>query len=308
VEWFPLHPGARLGHYEVLSAIGKGGMGEVWKARDEKLGREVALKALPADLARDPDRVARLVREATSLAAVSHPNVAAIHGLEELGGERFLVLELVEGETLADRLFRGALTVRQALEIALQIADALEAAHERGVVHRDLKPANIKVSRDGRVKVLDFGLAKSFGPGPASAAPLETELGAVMGTAPYMSPEQARGEAVGPQSDIWSFGVVLYEMLAGVSPFARATGAETVARVLEAQPDFALLRADAPSSAVRLVKRCLEKERKRRIKNAGDVRIDLEDALATEASDAAAAPAQGGGRRWKRRRRLVWIC
>jgi tRNA A-37 threonylcarbamoyl transferase component Bud32 len=286
-----VNPGTRLGHYEVLSAIGKGGMGEVWKARDEKLCRDVALKTLPPDLAGDRDRIARLAREATSLAAVCHPNVAAIYGLEEHGEQRFLVLELVEGATLADRLIRGPLSVQQALEIAQQIADALEAAHERGVVHRDLKPANIKITPDGRVKVLDFGLARSFTSGSAGSGTeltLKTELGAIMGTAPYMSPEQARGEEAGPQSDIWSFGVVLYEMLTRESPFARATAAETLARVLEAQPDFALLPSNLPRSAVHLARRCLEKERKRRIKHAGDVRLEVENALADLVSGAMA--------------------
>jgi Tol biopolymer transport system component/tRNA A-37 threonylcarbamoyl transferase component Bud32 len=295
-----IQPGAHLGHYEILSALGKGGMGEVWKARDAKLRREVAIKALPPDLARDPERVARLVREATSLAAVSHPNVAAIYGLEEHGDLRFIVLELVDGDTLAERMIRTPLSVRQALEIAQQIAEALEAAHERGVVHRDLKPANIKISRDGRVKVLDFGLAKTLEPEGAqnaTAVTVQTEVGVVMGTAPYMSPEQVRGEPVGPQSDIWALGVVLYEMLTRRSPFARPTATETLARVLEAQPDLALLPPDTPPVARRLVRRCLEKDCKRRSKHAGDVRIDLEEALAELASPAQPAARAGISRR-----------
>ena len=283
-----MHVGARLNHYEILSAIGKGGMGEVWKARDGILCREVAIKTLPPELARDSDRVARLVREATSLAAVSHPNVGAIYGLEQDGETRFLVLELVDGDTLADRLLRGPLSVQQALEIALQIAEALEAAHERGVVHRDLKPANIKLTPDDRVKVLDFGLAKYSV--PAGVATELTEIGTVMGTAPYMSPEQVRGDVVGPQCDIWAFGVVLYEMLTGASPFARATAAETAARVLEAQPDPALLPPGTPASVRNLLRRCLQKERKRRLKHAGDVRIEVEDALAELSAGAAPAP------------------
>ncbi len=276
-----MQPGARLGHYEIVSAVGKGGMGEVWRARDTKLRREVAIKALPPALSRDPDRVARLIREATSLAAVNHPNVAAIHGLEDHGDAKFLVLELVEGDTLAGRLMRGPLSVRQALEIAQQIAAALEAAHERGVVHRDLKPANVMITPDGRVKVLDFGLAKNIEPaGPGANVTMQTELGVVMGTAPYMSPEQCRAEEAGPHSDIWAFGVVLYEMLTRVSPFARPTATETLARVLEAQPDLTLLPPDLPRSAQHLVRRCLQKDRKRRVKNAGDARIEVEDALA----------------------------
>ena len=272
-------------------------MGEVWKAHDAKLRRDVAIKALPAELARDPDRVARLVREATSLAAVSHPNVAAIYGLEEHGDLRFLVLELVDGDTLADKLLRGPLSVRQALEIAQQIVAALEAAHERGVIHRDLKPANIKITPQGRVKVLDFGLAKNLepaGPEGATDATLMTELGAVMGTAPYMSPEQVRGEAAGPQADIWAFGAVLYEMLTGVSPFTRPTATETLARVLEAQPDLALLPPDTPRGAQHLVRRCLEKDRKRRVKHASDARIEVEDALAEPASGPPSPPVRVG--------------
>jgi eukaryotic-like serine/threonine-protein kinase len=293
-----MQAGARLGHYEILFLIGKGGMGEVWKAHDAKLRRDVALKTLPPELALNPDRLARLEREATSLAAVSHPNVAAIYGLEEHEGTRFLVLELVDGVTLADRLAGGRpLSVKQALEIAQQIAEALEAAHERGVVHRDLKPANIKLTSDGRVKVLDFGLAKSSnesGRETATSLPLMTEIGTVMGTAPYMSPEQARGEAAGPQTDIWAFGVMLYEMLTGVSPFERPTTAETVARVLEAQPDLALLPRDTSASARRLVQRCLQKDRKHRVKHAGDARLEIEDALAELAAGPASQPPRAG--------------
>lgn len=295
-----MQAGARLGHYEILFLIGKGGMGEVWRAHDAKLRRHVALKMLPPELASSADRLARLEREATSLAAVSHPNIAAIYGLEELDGTRFLVLELIEGDTLADLLLRGPLRVRQALEIAAQIAAALEAAHERGIVHRDLKPANVKLTPDGTVKVLDFGLAKSAARHAAETATsltLETEIGTVMGTAPYMSPEQARGEAAGPQSDIWAFGVVLYEMLTGISPFARPTAPETVARVLEGQPDLALLPGALPPSALRLVRRCLEKDRKRRVKNAGDARLEIEEALAELGAGPASAPRAGISRR-----------
>jgi Tol biopolymer transport system component len=257
-------------------------MGEVWKAHDAKLRREVAIKTLPPTFASDPERIARLEREAMSLAAVSHPNVASIHGLEEYAGTHYLVLELVEGDTLAERLANGPMPVRQALAIGLQIAEALEAAHERHVIHRDLKPGNVKLAAGERVKVLDFGLAKNLAP-IGSRAPsestLKTELGAIMGTPPYMSPEQARGEPVGPQTDIWSFGVMLYEMLTGSSPFARATTAETLARVLEMEPDFGRLPAPTPASARRLVRRCLAKDLRHRINHAGDVRIEVEEAL-----------------------------
>jgi serine/threonine protein kinase len=280
--------GERIGHYEILAPIGRGGMGEVFRARDTKLKREVAIKILPPELAREPDRVARLEREATLLAALNHPNIAAIHGLEEHAGGRFLVLELVEGDTLADRLRRGPLAVREAIEISLQLATALEAAHEKGVVHRDLKPANIMITPEGRVKVLDFGLARTLVPAVGDIAgqtAIRTELGVVMGTAPYMSPEQARGASAGRQTDIWSFGAVLYEMLTGASPFERDTGAETLARVLEAQPDYAVLPAAVPANVQRLIRRCLEKDVRRRFRDMGDVCIELEEGRASQLSD-----------------------
>jgi serine/threonine-protein kinase len=277
-----MQAGTRLGHYEILSAIGKGGMGEVWKARDTKLRRDVAIKTLPPEFAQDADRLARLEREARSLAAVNHPNIASIYGFEEHAGTRYLVLEFVEGETLAERLRQGPIRLEHALQIALSIAEALEAAHERGVIHRDLKPANIKVTPDERVKVLDFGLAKKLpqvGDAPVQTT-LHTEVGALLGTAPYMSPEQARGEAVGRQADIWAFGVVLYEMLTGASPFERPTTAETLARVLATDPNLAALPRDTPDGVRHLIRRCLEKDPKRRLQHSGDARIEIEDALA----------------------------
>ncbi len=292
-----MQPGSRLDHYEILSLLGRGGMGEVWRAQDTKLRREVAIKTLPPEFLRDADRLARLTREATSLAAVNHPNVAAIYGLEEYEDVRFLVLELVEGETVADRLMRGPIPTRQGLEIAAQIAAALEAAHERGVIHRDLKPANIKLMRDGRVKVLDFGLATSAthsGDDASVASTLRTQEGAIMGTAPYMSPEQVRGEPAGPQTDIWAFGVVLCEMLTGVSPFMRPTMPETIARVLETPVDLTKLPADLPLGARHLIRRCLEKDCARRFKHAGDVRIEAEDALADFSVEAKTARAHAG--------------
>jgi serine/threonine-protein kinase len=285
-----MQPGDQVAHYEILSAIGSGGMGEVWKARDTKLRREVAIKALPPELAQDSDRLARLEREATSLAAVNHPNIAAIHGLEEHAGTRFLVLELVEGSTLADRLRKGPMPLEQALKIALQIAEALEAAHERGVIHRDLKPANVMVTRDGRVKVLDFGLAKTLQSSAGDAIShltMRADAGGIMGTAPYLSPEQARGESAGRQTDIWSFGVVLYEMLTGDSPFEGGTTPATLGRVLEAQPNYALIPAQTPANVRRLLKRCLEKDQRRRVQHIGDVRIEIEDALAAPKGETA---------------------
>ena len=277
-------------------------MGEVWKARDTKLRRDVALKTLPPEFTSDADRLARLEREATLLASLSHPNIASIHGLEQEQGAHVLVLELLDGGTLADRLSRGPIPVEQSLKIALQIAEALEAAHERGVVHRDLKPANVAITPDGRVKVLDFGLAKGLGTS-AEKAPtvtaLRTEVGSVMGTPAYMSPEQARGEVTGRQADIWALGAMLYEMLTGQSPFARDTTAETLARVLDAQPDFNLLPRTTPANARHLLKRSLEKEPKRRLQHSGDVRIELEDAIAALSSGPQTAlvdPAERRGR------------
>ena len=283
-----IKPGARLGHYEILSALGKGGMGEVWRARDTTLDRDVAIKALPDALAQDPDRLSRLEREAKLLAALNHPNVAAIHGLERWNGTLFLVLELVEGPTLEERLVQGpglraqGLPVDEALTLALQIAESLEAAHGKGIVHRDLKPANIKVTPEGRVKVLDFGLAKAVEPASDAGAgetAAETRTGVVMGTPSYMSPEQARGEAVDAQTDIWAFGAVLYQLLSGISPFGRKTTADTLAAVLGTQPDYSLLPTETPAAIRALLRRLLEKNQKRRLQHMGDVRIQVEDAL-----------------------------
>ena len=214
-----MESGTKLGHYTIGTLLGKGGMGEVWRARDTKLGREVAIKTLPEEFANDADRVARFEREAKLLASLNHPNIAAIHGFEEDNGTHFLVLELVEGDTLADRIKRGAIPVEESLKLALQIAEALEAAHEKGVIHRDLKPANIKVTPDGKVKVLDFGLAKAF-EGDAAASVSNsptlsmaaTQQGIILGTAAYMSPEQAKGLTADKRADVFAFGCVLYEM------------------------------------------------------------------------------------------------
>src|SRR5580704_384524 len=235
-----LSAGTRLGAYEIIAAIGAGGMGEVYRARDTKLNRDVALKVLPDSFANDPDRLARFTREAQTLAALNHPNIAHIHGLEESGGVRALVMELVDGEDLAQRLLRGPIPLDEALPIAKQITEALEAAHERGIIHRDLKPANIKVRDDGAVKVLDFGLAKALdaeaSKDPSSPHAMNsptltarsTQLGVILGTAAYMSPEQAKGRPVDKRADIWAFGAVLYEMLAGRRAFAGEDISETL--------------------------------------------------------------------------------
>ena len=244
-----LSAGTKLGSYEVIGLLGAGGMGEVYSASDTKLGRNVAIKVLPQIFTHDPDRVNRFKREAKVLAALNHPNIAVIHGLEESGGQQFLVMELVEGETLADKLARGALPIDEVLRIALQIAEALEAAHEKTIIHRDLKPANVKITPDGKVKVLDFGLAKAFeteapnailsnSPTLSGAA---TNAGVILGTAAYMSPEQAKGFAADPRSDVFSFGTVLYEMLTGKPAFAGDTISEILASVLKSEPDLDLL-------------------------------------------------------------------
>jgi serine/threonine-protein kinase len=282
--------GARLGPYEIASRLGAGGMGEVYRGTDTNLGRPVAIKVLPDVFAQNPDRLARFEREARTLASLNHPNIAIVHGLErgsagETGhGVRALVMELVEGPTLADRIGRGALPLAEVLPLARQIADALEAAHEAGVVHRDLKPANIKVRPDGVVKVLDFGLAKldRSDPGaphssesPTMAVPAETEAGVVLGTAPYMSPEQAIGKDVDKRTDIWAFGCVLYEMLTGSVPFTGDTKAHTLAAILEREPDWSALPPATPLSLRRLLERCLTKDPKRRLRDIGDARVDL---------------------------------
>ena len=250
-----LAPGTRFGLYEVLSVIGSGGMGEVYRARDTRLQRDVALKVLPDRFSRNTERLARFEREAHVLASLSHPNIATIHGIEHIGGISALVLEVVEGQTLAERLRRGPLPIDASLEIAHQIAEALEAAHERGIVHRDLKPANVMVTPENRVKLLDFGVAKVFD-SPIEGSTLtsnsngairETQPGLVPGTAAYMSPEQARGEVIDRRSDIWAFGCVLFEMLTGRSPFQGRTVAESLTKVLDGRPEFEALPKATPS-------------------------------------------------------------
>ena len=279
--------GQTLGTYEILSPLGKGGMGEVWRARDTKLGREVAIKTLPEEFAQDEERLARFEREAKLLASLNHPNIAAIYGLEEDSGTRFLVLELVEGDTLADRLKRGAIPVEESLTLALQIAEALEAAHEKGVIHRDLKPANIKVTPDGKVKVLDFGLAKAHaGTAVGDETVLETLTegaeggkGVLLGTPAYMSPEQARRQSTDHRSDVWAFGCVLYEMLTRKELFKGNTLSDTIAAVLEREPDLEGLPHNLNPGVRRLLERCLEKNPKRRWQAIGDARLETEEIL-----------------------------
>jgi len=280
--------GRRLGVYRIEERIGSGGMGEVYRAHDTRLGRDVAIKILPHGLTADPDRQARLEREARVLAALNHPNIGAVYGFEESVTEtgetvRGIVLELIEGETLSERVRRGPLPIGEALVIAKQIADALDVAHGKGIVHRDLKPANIKIAPDGVVKVLDFGLAKTIPDNAAftqSVAPGNTVEGAILGTAAYMSPEQARGQSVDKRTDIWAFGCVLFETLTGRAPFARETMPDTFAAILEAEPEWHVLPPSTPPNILRLLERCLAKDIKRRIRDIADARIELEE-LAT---------------------------
>ena len=263
----PLSPGGRLGHYDVTALIGEGGMGQVYRATDTQLGRDVALKILPDAFAADPDRLARFQREAQVLASLNHPNIAQIHGIEKSEDTQALVLELVEGPTLADRIAKGPIPLDEALPIAKQIAEALEAAHEAGVIHRDLKPANIKVREDGTVKVLDFGLAKALDTtreGDPSQSPTltaaATQMGVIMGTAAYMSPEQARGKPVDRRADIWAFGCVLFEMLTGRRAFEGSDVSDTLAAVLRTEPNWRVLPLGTPTPIRRLLRRCLQRD------------------------------------------------
>jgi serine/threonine protein kinase/Tol biopolymer transport system component len=289
-----LATGSRLGPYEILAGIGAGGMGEVYRARDSKLGRDVALKVLPEAFARDAERMARFQREAKVLASLNHPNIASIYGLEDSGATHALVMELVEGPTLADRIRSGPIPIDEALRIAKQITEALEYAHERGIVHRDLKPANVKVTNDDAVKVLDFGLAKAI-EGDAASIDISTSptisrmatlAGVLLGTAAYMSPEQAKGKAVDRRADIWAFGCVLYEMLTGKQTFTGETVTDTLAAVIRAEPDWLQLPAATPVRARVLLQRCLQKDPKQRLRDIGDARISLEEVL-SGAPDAA---------------------
>ena len=290
--------GQDISHYRVTARLGAGGMGEVYRATDTKLRRGVALKVLPPAVASDPQRMARFEREAQLLAALNHPNIAAIYGLEDSGATRALVMELVEGPTLADRIAQGAIPFDEALPIARQIAEALEYAHERGIVHRDLKPANVKVKDDGSVRVLDFGLAKALSEDPTNSdiansptlTAAATKAGFILGTAAYMSPEQARGKAVDRRSDIWSFGAVLFEMLTGKLAFHGETISDTLAAVIRSEPDWTLLPASVPRSIRTLLLRCLHKDPRQRLQSIGEARIAIENALSGNDSATADSP------------------
>jgi eukaryotic-like serine/threonine-protein kinase len=305
--------GNKIGFYEIVVQIGAGGMGEVYRAHDTKLNRDVALKVLPSEFANDPERMGRFKREAQLLASLNHTNIAAIYGLEESGGVRALIMELAEGPTLAERILKGPIPLDEALAIARQIAEALEAAHEKGIIHRDLKPANIKITPEGAVKVLDFGLAKALEGEAAIADASEsptislaaTKAGVILGTAAYMAPEQARGSGVDKRCDIWSFGVVLFEMLTGKQLFAGETVSDTLAAVLRADVDWNLLPANTPPSIRTLLRRCLTKDRKQRLQAIGDARIAIEEYTANPSgASAQETVAISGGHKF--RHRLAW--
>jgi serine/threonine protein kinase/Tol biopolymer transport system component len=292
VSKMPVLSGRRLGAYQLQERIGSGGMGEVYRAHDTRLGRDVAIKILPHDFSAEPAREARFEREARVLAALNHPNIGAVYGFEEDVAEsgetvRGIILELIEGETLSERVRRRPLPIGEALVIAKQIADALDVAHEKGIIHRDLKPANIKIAPDGVVKVLDFGLAKTVADDAAftqSVVAGNTVEGAILGTAAYMSPEQARGQSVDKRTDIWAFGCVLFEMLTGRAPFARENTSDTLAAILEAEPEWHVLPSSTPPNILRLLERCLAKDMKRRIRDIADARIEIEEPVTTSSS------------------------
>jgi eukaryotic-like serine/threonine-protein kinase len=305
-----LAPGSRVGAYEVIAPLGRGGMGEVYRARDPKLHRDVAIKALPELFVQDRDRLARFEREARMLASLNHPNIAAIYGLEDQGGSKFLVLELVEGQTLAERLAEGPLPVDEALSVASQIASALEAAHGAGIIHRDLKPANIQLRPDGSVKVLDLGLARnveartsvdsSFSPTLTTPATL---AGVILGTASYMSPEQARGKPLDKRTDIFSFACVLYECLTGRQAFSGETVSDTISAILRSEPDASVLPPETPGRIRDLLRRCFQKDPKRRLHDIADARIEIEEAQAEGPGE---LPSGVAGAALASRRKLLW--
>jgi eukaryotic-like serine/threonine-protein kinase len=312
--------GKMLAHYEITSRLGKGGMGEVYQAKDQKLGREVAIKVLPEEFARDTDRVARFQREAKLLASLNHPNIAAIYGLEESGGTNFLVLELVEGDTLADRIKAGPVPVEEALKLALQIAEALEAAHEKGVIHRDLKPANIKVTPDGKVKVLDFGLAKAFAGDQAelnlsnsptltrspTLSDMATMQGVILGTAAYMSPEQARGKSVDKKADVWAFGCVLFEMITGRVAFSGKDVTDILAAVIRSEPEWTTLPPNLHGRLREVLERCMKKDAKDRYHDISDVKADIQRVL-TDSSGVLVQPVMAAEPRRKLRTIFPWV-
>ncbi|MEO7795670.1 MAG: serine/threonine-protein kinase, partial [Thermoanaerobaculia bacterium] len=316
--------GTRLGSFEITGKLGEGGMGEVYRATDTRLQREVAIKVLPEAFTADKDRLARFEREAQLLAQLNHPNIAQIYGLESSGDSRALIMELVEGPTLADRLAAGALPVTESLQVALEVARALEVAHEKGIVHRDLKPQNIKASAEGRVKVLDFGLAKAMDTAASRLSPADlarsptlmhsptltavrgTELGMILGTAAYMAPEQAKGKPVDKRADIWAFGVVLFEMLTGRTLFQGETASETLAEVLKTEVDFSLLPEGLPKSVRTLLARCLDRDPQRRLRDIGEARIAIERALASGDEPADGTPVSTPSAQPLRRRALPW--
>ena len=279
--------GKTLSHYKILEKIGQGGMGVVYRAEDTNLGREVAIKVLPEQFTKDPQRLARFEREAKLLASLNHPNIAAIYGLEEAEGIRFLSLELVPGETLAERVAKGPVPVKESLEVCRQIAEGVEAAHEKGVIHRDLKPANVKITPEGKVKILDFGLAKALEEevplADISQSPTLTEemtrAGVILGTAAYMSPEQAEGKPVDKRADVWAFGCVLYELLTAKRAFGGETLTATLAKVLEDEPNWEQLPGSLPSTTRFLMSRCLQKDPNRRLQHIDGARILIEEAL-----------------------------
>jgi serine/threonine-protein kinase len=302
----PLTPGTRIGVFEITSPLGVGGMGEVYRARDTRLNRDVAIKVLPDAFAADVDRLARFEREAQTLGALNHPNIAQIYGVEELDTGRALVMELVEGETLAERIARGPIPADEAVQIARQMAEALETAHEAGIIHRDLKPANIRLRPDGGVKVLDFGLAKTFEPAgaadrrhvassPTFTSPAMTEAGIILGTASYMSPEQARGRGVDRRADIWAFGCVLFEMLTARTLFAGESITETLARVIERDPDLSPLPASTSPVVRRVLARCLVRDPRQRLRDIGEARVMLEQPSTAITQEPALAPGRRRG-------------
>ena len=301
------NPGTKLGNFEIVAPLGTGGMGEVYRAKDSKLKREVAIKVLPDMFAGDGERIARFQREAEALASLNHPHIAAIHNFGELGESRFLVMELVEGETLAQRLARGPMALDEVLRAATQIADAVEAAHDKGIIHRDLKPANIKITPDGRVKVLDFGLAKmretrDRNADISNSPTMASTPGLILGTAAYMSPEQAKGDEAGPASDVWAFGCVLYEMLSGERIFEGNSAPEILAGVFKQEPDWRRLPAATPEPIKRLLRRCMQKKEKLRIRDMRDVRIEIEDVRSGASTAPKTAQAKSPVRSW-----LVWV-